>query len=108
MLRLPDEILLLIAGHVSKPQLATLCRVSKSFRHIFMPSLYQEARLQKADWESCLAFFERFDTVQTNMVRRLYLGRDIFVQKPMPNTVDKDVANAIREFLQKQRRLTSV
>lgn len=107
MLSLSDEILLLIAGHVPRSQLAALCRVSKKLRSIFTPILYQEARLQKASWESCLAFFERF-VVQKNMVQRLYLGRDIVVQQPMPKTIYKDILNAIEEFLHKQRQLRSV
>jgi len=104
---LPDEILLLIAEHLPRSQLAILCRVSKSFKNVFTPKLYQEARLQKAGWKSCLAFFERLSK-QQNLVRRLYLGRDIVVQQPMPKAVHKDISDAIDTFLHKQERLRSV
>jgi hypothetical protein len=104
---LPDEILLIIAGHVSRSQLATLCRVSKEFREILTPRLYQEARLQKADWRSCLAFFERL-TAQQNMVRRLYVERDIQVRHPMPKTVFEDILHAIEGCLHKQGQLSVV
>lgn len=104
---LPDEVLLLIAGHVSQSELATLCSVSRSFKSIFMPVLYQEARLQKAGWESCIACFERLSQ-QQNLVKRFYLGREIVVQQPMPKTVHKDISDAIDAFLHKQERLRSV
>jgi hypothetical protein len=107
MPRLADEILLLIAGHVPQSQLATLCRVSKKFKSIFTPILHQEARLQKADWKSCLAFFERLAT-QPNMVRRLYVGREIEVWQPFPETFREDILDAIEGCLRNQRQLSAV
>jgi hypothetical protein len=107
MLPLADEILLLIAGHVPRSQLATLCRVSSKFRSIFTPILHQEARLQKADWKSCLAFLKRLST-QRNMVQRLYVGRDIEVWQPYPKTFREDILDAIEKFLHKQTELSAV
>jgi hypothetical protein len=107
MFPLADEILLLIAGHVPQSQLATLCRVSRKFKGIFTPILHQEARLQKADWKSCLAFFERLGT-QPNMVRRLYVGREIEVWQPFPKTFREDILDAIERCLHKQRELSAV
>jgi hypothetical protein len=104
---LAEEILLLIAQNVSRSQLATLCRVSKKFKEIFTPRLYQEARLQKADWETCLAFFERLSAQQI-MVRRLYVGRDIQARHPMPKTVFEDILHTIEVCLQEQRQLSVV
>jgi hypothetical protein len=104
---LDDEILRLIARHVTRSQLTMLCRVSKKFKEVFIPRLYQEARLQKADWKSCLAFFERL-SAQQNMVRRLYVGRDIQVQHPMPKTIFEDILHVIEACLQKQRQLSVV
>lgn len=81
------------------------------YRHssdtVFISELYREVRLQSGGWESCLAFFDRI-TLQKDMVRRLYLGRDIVVQQPMPKTVHKDITNAIEGLLRKQGRLVSV
>ena len=104
---LADEILLLIAENVSRSQLATLSRVSKKFKELFMPRLYQEARLQKADWKSCLAFFERL-SAQQNMVQRLYVGRDIQMRHPMPKTVFEYILHAIEVCLQEQKQLSAV
>jgi hypothetical protein len=107
MAPLADEILLLIARHVTRAQLATLCRVSRNFKGIFMPRLYQEARLQKADWKTCLAFFERL-SAQQSMVQRLYVGRDIQVRHPMPKTVFEDILHAIEGCLHKHEQLSVV
>jgi hypothetical protein len=101
------EILLLIAENVSGSQLTTSCRVSKKFKEIFIPRLYQEARLQRGDWRSCLAFFERL-SAQQNMVWRLYVGRDIQVRHPMPKSVFEDILHAIEACLQEQRQLSVI
>jgi hypothetical protein len=69
--------------------------------------LYREARLQKADWKSCLAFFKRLST-QQNTVQRLYVGRDIEVWQPYPKTFREDILDAIEKFLHKQMKLSVV
>jgi hypothetical protein len=107
MFPLADEILLLIGEHVPQSQLATLCLVSRKFKSIFTPILHQEARLQKANFKSCLAFFERLST-QPNMVRRLYVGREIEVWQPFPKTFREDILEAIEGCLRNQRHLSAV
>jgi hypothetical protein len=104
---LADEILLLIAVQVPESQLATLCRASRKFNSIFTPLLHQEARLQKANWKSCLAFFKRLST-QQNMVQRLYVGRDTEICQPYPKTFLEDILDAIEKCLHKQTELIAV
>jgi hypothetical protein len=102
-----DEILLLIANCASRPQLATLCRVSQKFHTICIPLLDNETRLQKADWKSCLKFFESM-SAHPGTVQSLHVGRDMYPDSTSPQTIFEDVLRAIQTCLQEQNELRVV
>jgi hypothetical protein len=102
-----DEILLLIANCASQPQLATLCRVSQKFHTICIPLLYNETRLQKADRNSCLKFFESM-SAHPGTIQSLHVGRDIYTDSTSPQTIYEGFLRAMKTCLEEQKELRVV
>lgn len=102
-----DEILLLIASFAPRAQLATLCRVSRKFYSICTPLLYRAPRLQNADWRLYLDSL-RSVSVHRDTVLSLYIGRDVHMSKPRPQTVFKDILKATKKCLEELETLQIV
>lgn len=102
-----DEILLLIANYASRAQLATLCRVSRKLHSICTPLLYRAPRLQNADWRICLDLL-RTVSAHRATVLSLYIGRDVYMSKPRPQTVFEDILKATKKCLEELETLQTV